>query len=164
MASLLKEDQALFRRLVEEHYEYVFGVCFSILVNEHDAEDMAQETLLKGFLKRDDLVEIGQFRPWITRVARNLCVDFLRNKKHRKPSRKDPEPVSQQEMETQVALEMAIKRLPEDLRVPLLLYHFDGRNARSIAEHLNISHSNACQKLKRARRRLHELINGRSDK
>ena len=164
MASLSEEDKALFKRLVEEHYQYVFAVCFSILVNEHDAEDMAQETLLRGFLKRDDLGNVGQFRPWITRVARNLCVDLLRNQKHRKPTRQDPKPASQQETETQAALEMAIKRLPEELRVPLLMYHFDGQNARSIAKHLNISHSNACQKLKRARRRLHELITGRSDK
>ena len=164
MASLSEEDKAQFKRLVEEHYQYVFAVCFSILVNEHDAEDMAQETLLRGFLKRDDLDNVGQFRPWITRVARNLCVDLLRNKKHRKPSRQDPKPVSQQETETQVDLELAIKRLPGELRIPLLMYYFDGQNARSIATHLNISHSNACQKLKRARRRLHELISKRSDR
>ena len=61
-------------------------------------------------------------------------------------------------------LEQAIRRLPAELRVPLMMYYFDGQDARTIAKSLKISHSGACQKLRMARRQLHELLTEGSQK
>jgi DNA-directed RNA polymerase specialized sigma subunit len=43
------------------------------------------------------------------------------------------------------------------------MYYFDGKNAKTIAEKLDISHSGACQKIREARKQLHELLTERDD-
>ncbi|NQV31614.1 MAG: sigma-70 family RNA polymerase sigma factor [Phycisphaeraceae bacterium] len=157
-----EQDKTAFQQLVQEHYRFVFGVCYSMLVNVHDAEDATQETMIKGFLKRGSLKDPEQFRPWIQRVARNLCIDWLRRRKVQKPPVTDDPPIqSVQDSHAQQGLEQAIKRLPAELRVPLLMYYFDSQSAKSIAEHLNISHSGACQRLRLARQQLHRMLTER---
>jgi len=161
--SLISErGKAGFQRLVQEHYRFVFGVCYSILVNVHDAEDATQETLIKGFLKSGSLRDPSQFRPWIQRVARNLCIDLLRRRKvHKPPVADDPSIQSVQDRHAQQDLEQAIQCLPAELRTPLLMYYFDSQSAKAIAETLNISHSGACQRLRLARQQLHVMLTKR---
>ena len=157
-----KQDDAEFQRLVEEQCRFVFGVCYSMLVNVHDAEDATQEALIKGFLKRSSLNNPEQFRPWIHRVAKNLCIDWLRRRKIHKPCIMDNAPIhSVQDTGAAHDLEQAIRRLPVKLRTPLLMYYFDSQSAKAIAEHLNISHSGACQRLRLARQRLHTMLTER---
>jgi len=43
------------------------------------------------------------------------------------------------------------------------MFYFNGKNAKTIADKLNISHSGACQKIREARRQLHELLTERTD-
>ncbi len=161
--SLISEqDKAGFQQLIQKHYRFVFGVCYSILVNVHDAEDATQETFIKGFLKSGSLKDPGQFRPWIQRVAKNLCIDWLRRRKVQPlPVVDNPLTKSVQDSHAQHDLEQAIQRLPGKLRVPLLMYYFDSQSAKSIAKHLNISHSGACQRLRLARQQLHEMLTER---
>lgn len=155
------KDKAAYDVLVKEHYRHVFGACFAMLANVHDAEDAAQETMLKGFLKIRTLDDTERFRPWIVRVARNLCIDRLRRQSRRKLPVEKPASLSRQDLDAQYDLEQAIKRLPQELRLPLLMFYFNGRNAKSIAASMNISHSGACQKLRMARQQLHQLLTER---
>jgi len=162
VAGCQPEEKAAYERLVREHYGHVFAVCYGVLLNVHDAEDAAQETMLKGLTKIATLMNPEQFRPWILRVARNLCIDVLRRQKRRKPPAKPVSTPAEPRLHTQPDLEQAIRRLPSELRVPLLMYYFDGRSAKAIADNLNISYSGACQKLRLARRQLHELLSERT--
>lgn len=75
-----EQDKAIFSQLVQE----VFGMCYSVLACVHDAEDATQEVLLKGFHKGRTL-NPEQFRPWILRVAKNHCIDWLRRRKSHPP-------------------------------------------------------------------------------
>ena len=77
-------DKAAYAVLVKRHYRHVFALCLGVLGNVHDAEDVAQETMLKGFLKIKKLNKGEQFEAWILRIARNLCFDFLRGQKRKK--------------------------------------------------------------------------------
>jgi DNA-directed RNA polymerase specialized sigma24 family protein len=54
--------------------------------------------------------------------------------------------------------------LPQELRLPLLMFYFDGRNAKGIAASMNISHSGACQRLRMARQQLHQLLTERGQR
>jgi RNA polymerase sigma factor (sigma-70 family) len=149
---------------VRQHYDHVFAVCYGILVNVHDAQDAAQETMLRGLVKAARGVDSEQIRPWLIRVARNLCIDRLRRRKRRGPPAEPPTPPSRQDLNAQLELEQAIQRLPAELRVPLLMFYFDGRGTKTIAETLNISHSGVCQRLRMARRQLHEFLTEGSQK
>ena len=156
-------DKTAYAVLVKRHYRHVFALCLGVLGNVHDAEDAAQEAMLKGFLKIKKLDKTEQFEAWILRIARNLCFDFLRRQKRKKVlSAKQLMQPGQKTGENHV-LQQAIRRLPQELRVPLTMYYFNGKNAKTIAEKLNISHSGACQRIREARKQLHELLRERAN-
>ncbi|MFC1795248.1 RNA polymerase sigma factor [Planctomycetota bacterium] len=158
-----RDDKTAYAVLVKRHYRYVFAMCLGVLGNLHDAEDIAQEAMLKGLLKIKKLNKAEQFESWILQIARNLCIDFIRRRKRTKTlGIEQPMQPSQSSGENH-DLQHAIVRLPQELRVPLTMFYFDGKNAKTIAEKLNISHSGACQKIRTARKRLHELLTEREN-
>ena len=158
-----QDDKSAYSVLVKRHYKDVFALSLGILGNLHDAEDVAQEAMLKGFLKIKKLDKHEQFKTWILRIAKNLCLDLLRRRKCIKAiTTKQPMQTGQRTIEDH-NLQESIRRLPQELRVPLTMYYFDGKNAKTIAEKLNISHSGACQKLREARKQLHELLREREN-
>ena len=156
--SVEKTDPTPHEQFVRQHYDHVFAVCYGILVNVHDAEDAAQETMFRALAKAAHRMTPERIGPWIVRVARNLCIDRLRRRKRRGPSVEPPPAPSCQDQRVLQDLEQAVKRLPAELRAPLLMYYFDGHNAQTIAKNLNLSHSGVYQKLRTARRQLHEFL------
>ena len=55
-------------------------------------------------------------------------------------------------------LREALSRLPEEHRVPLLLYYYDGKDTRMLAEELGLTQGGACARLYRARHKLRSLL------
>ena len=157
-----RDDKTAYAVLVKRHYRHVFAMCLGMLGNADDAEDVAQETMLKGLLKIKKLDKPEQFESWILQIARNLCIDFLRRRKRTKAIGIEQSKQSAQGIGENHDLQQAIRRLPQELRVPLTMYYFDGKNAKTIARKLNISHSGACQKIRAARKQLHELLTERT--
>lgn len=145
--------------LVKRYYKDVFAMCLGMLGNVQNAEDIAQDAMLRGFLKIRKLRGSEQFGQWIVRIARNLCIDLLRRQKHAKRflARQAAES-RQRRNENHDDLEQALRRLPEELRLPLVMYYFDSKNAKTIAEKLNISHSGVCQRIRAGRKELHKLL------
>lgn len=155
-------DKAAYTVLVKRHYRRVFALCLGVLGNVHDAEDMAQNAMLKGFLKIKKLSGGEQFEAWILQIAKNLCIDFLRRQKRIKPLANEQLMQPRQTTKENHDLQQAIRHLPQELRLPLTMYYFDNRNAKTIAKKLKISHSGACQRIRAARKELHKLLTERS--
>ena len=165
MVSAYKQKTiAAYSILVKEHYRTVFALCMGMLGNVHDAEDIAQEAMLKGFQNIDKLDKNELFNAWIMKIAKNLCIDFIRRRK------KTREITSEQKMESKAMandnhdLQQAIQKLPQELRLPLTMFYFEQKNAKVIASKLEISHSGACQKIRDARKMLHEILTERVEK
>jgi RNA polymerase sigma-70 factor (ECF subfamily) len=156
-------DKAAYVQVVEKYYRGVFALCLGMLGNVHDAEDATQEAMLKGFLRIRKLKKYDQFERWILQIAKNLCIDFLRRQKRIRVSDVSESRQSSRQTSHNDNLQQAIRRLPQELRVPLMMFYFDGKNAKTIAGKLNISHSGACQKIREARRQLHELLTERTN-
>lgn len=155
-------DKSAYAILVERHYGHVFAMCLGILADVHDAEDIAQDTMLKGLLKIAELRESEQFGQWVLRIAANLCIDLLRRRKRVKLATAESADFGgtqpRQTASENHDLHWAIGRLPKELRIPLVMYYFDNKNAKAIAERLNISHSGACQRIRTARQQLHQFL------
>jgi RNA polymerase sigma-70 factor (ECF subfamily) len=151
-------DKAAYATLAQKHYRRVFALCLGMLANVHDAEDVAQETMLRGFQSIRRLARPERFEPWILRIARNLCIDWLRRQKRAKALTGEPRSSATAETHENHDVERAIRRLPQELRLPLTMYYFEQKDARSIAAKLSISPSLAYERLKAARRQLHELL------
>jgi RNA polymerase sigma-70 factor (ECF subfamily) len=161
VAASSQGDKNAYAVLVQRHYRHVFAMCFGMLAHVHDAEDIAQDAILKGLSNIAELREGVQFGRWILRIAGNLCIDLIRRRKRIKHLCAEHPTIAQQAMNENHDLHGAIKKLPKELRVPLVMYYFENKNAKAIAERLNISHSGACQKIRSARQQLHELLTGR---
>ncbi len=151
-------DKAAYASLVSRYYRRIFALCLGMVANAHDAEDIAQETMLKGLQSIRGLARPERFEPWILRIARNLCLDLLRRQKRAKAQPIEAPPPAETTIHENHDLERAIQRLPQELRLPLTMYYFEQRDARSIAGRLSISPSLAYERLKAARQRLHELL------
>jgi RNA polymerase sigma-70 factor (ECF subfamily) len=151
-------DRSAYAELVERYYGKVFVVCFAVLGNIHDAEDVAQDAMIAGLQKLRQLREAGQFGPWIAQIARNLSVNLVRKKAatERALNRKPTEPVEQAGPDD--TLRQAVAKLPMELRLPLVMYYFDGKDVKSVAGTLDISPSAVYLKLKTAIRQLHEIL------
>jgi RNA polymerase sigma-70 factor (ECF subfamily) len=158
-----RNDKTEYTGLVKRHYRHVFAMCLGMLGNVHDAEDAAQETMLKGLLKIKKLNKTEQFESWILQIARNLCIDFLRRRQRTKAIVIEQPKQPPDKTGGNHDLQQTIGRLPQELRVPLTMFYFDGKNAKKIAVKLNISHSGACQRIKEARQQLHEFLTERAD-
>ncbi len=154
-------DREAYAELVRRYSKRVLAVCYGFVGGVEDAEDLAQEALLKGYRKIARLRDGAKFGPWIFRIARNTCLDHLRRKPRGEiavadpPERPDPRSEIKPEI---IDLREAIRRLPEDYRVTLLSYYFNGRNTNHIAEALGVSRATVYTRLSRARRELRRLL------
>ncbi|OHB60763.1 MAG: hypothetical protein A2167_07085 [Planctomycetes bacterium RBG_13_46_10] len=161
VAESCKGDKNAYAELVQRHYRHVFAMCFGMLANVHDAEDIAQDAMLKGLSNIAELRQGIQFGRWILRIAGNLCIDLIRRRKRIKRVDAEHPAIAEKALNENHDIHHAIERLPKELRVPLVMYYFENKNAKAIAERLNISHSGACQKIRTARQQLHALLTER---
>lgn len=72
-----------FENLVEPHRARLRLHCYRMLGSSSDADDFVQETLTRAFRSRDTLDDDGMVRPWLYRIATNVCLDELKTRSRR---------------------------------------------------------------------------------
>jgi len=160
-------DQSAARVLTETLLPGVFRQAWRILGNEAEAEDVAQEAMLKLWHQAENW-RAGEAKvsTWLYRVTRNLCIDRLRRRRPMVnvediPDPTDPEPSVLERLtrsEETRALARAIMGLPDRQREALVLRHFEGLGNPRIAEQLDCSVEAVESLLARARRQLSSLM------
>jgi RNA polymerase sigma-70 factor (ECF subfamily) len=155
-------DRQAFADLVRRHSRKVYAVCIGILGNAADSEDIAQEAFVKGYSSIDRLRRGDSFGPWIAMIARNLCRDHIRTYARRRELLGSRSRESEREEIDFSELHEALAELPEKYRIPLMLFYFDGKSAKKLAEELETSHAGACTRLSRARIELRRILEKRA--
>lgn len=167
-------DAAAFRTLVDRHLSGVLAVARRMLRDDAEAEDVAQEAMLRLWRSADGL-EVGALglRPWLRRVVSNLCVDRMRSGKRLTVVEEVPEraePATQHsQLEAQdrsQRVDAALKALPDRQRTALTLFHYEGLSQIEVGQIMGISDEAVESLLARARRalkaalrnELHELL------
>ncbi len=146
-----------------------YRVARGVLRNTADAEDVAQEALLRAYRKFDRLRDRNRFRAWLVRIAFRLALDRLRSGKRRElrdtlwsqPQRQPPAATAENlaaSTEFQVHLESALAELPEKLRLVLLLAAMEGHTIDEIAATLGISAGTVKSRMFYARKQLAEKL------
>ena len=74
---VLAGDRDAFRVVVELHSRSIFKLAYRIMGNEHDADDVVQETFLRAYRKLPDFHFEAALRTWLCRIASNYCMDLL---------------------------------------------------------------------------------------
>ena len=155
------EAQAL-RALVDRHLPTVVAIARRMLRDDAEAEDVAQETLLRLWRNAASL-ELGEggVRPWLRRVAANLCIDRVRAQKNTSLGDALPEEAEPAGQVTRLAerelarrVDAALKALPERQRLALTLFHYEGMSQIEVGEVMGISDEAVESLLARARRAL----------
>ncbi|RDI37516.1 RNA polymerase sigma factor SigW [Falsibacillus pallidus] len=78
---VIKGDQNAFSEIVELYKDKVYQVCYRILGNRHEAEDIAQEAFIRAYINIESFNQSRKFSTWLYRIATNLCIDRIRKKK-----------------------------------------------------------------------------------
>jgi RNA polymerase sigma-70 factor (ECF subfamily) len=158
-----------FGELVQRYQSSVFNVCYRLLGERQEAEDLAQEAFLRAF-QRFDLYDIRlPFGPWVRKVAANLCLNRLQVSRaewlplddergeHMPAKTGSPETIQAQGEQAE-AVRQALSSLPAHYRAVVELRHFQELSYAEIARMLAIPLSDVKSHLFRARRLLAEKL------
>jgi RNA polymerase sigma-70 factor, ECF subfamily len=137
-------DMEAVRFLYVRFKDNVYGFVLSILREPHEAEDVTQQVFMKlmSSIKKYEPRDVP-FTAWILRVARNVAIDHLRQ---RRPIACEqlPELASESDefgRDRRWGLELALGALPEDQRDVVVLRHLVGLTPGEIAEQMGRSES-----------------------
>ena len=81
VAQVLAGDKDAFRLLVERHTRSIYSVVCRMSGNQHDAEELLQETFLRAYKSLHRFELRSSFSTWLYRIEVNSCLDFLKAKK-----------------------------------------------------------------------------------
>ena len=158
-ALLALGDDAGFERLVRRYERRLFNYARRVLGNSADAEDVVQETFLRVYGHRHRFRAGAAFRPWVYRIATNVCRDVLRKKKRRPTVSLDagrgadgesaglgermasggPDPAAAAVgSETAARLAAAVEALPLKQRSVFVMARYDGLPYAEIAKALKV--------------------------
>lgn len=146
MARIAQGDQPAFRALSRRHLPAVVGIARRILGNAADAEDVAQEAMLRVWTNAPRWQPLAQFRTWLTRVVVNLCLDRKRRAAwvdlDAAGEIVDPAPDASELSESEERGRMvarAIGELPDRQRAAIVLTYSEGMSNAQVAEILGTS-------------------------
>ena len=163
--------QAALRREFEERLAecgpLAFRVARGVLRNSADAEDVAQEALMRAYRRFEHLRDRTRFRGWLVRIAFRLAIDRARSSKRREvretlwgsqaaPSQTAEDAAASSEFQTH--LERALGELPEKFRLVLLLAAMQGHTLEAVATMLGLPLGTVKSRLFFARKQLAEKL------
>jgi RNA polymerase sigma-70 factor (ECF subfamily) len=167
-------DRLALEALIRRYQNYVFRLCYLVMRNEQDAEDMTQEAFLRACraLPRFEIREGISFEAWLYRIAVNCCRSRLRRRWAQVlpwPERA-PQIVAEQEAQPDHLVERnewrheildAVDSLGEKHRLVVILRYYVGLSNEEIAQTLKLPSGTVRSRLHMARQRLRGLLEDR---
>lgn len=147
-------------QLVAEHHAAVYRYAYRLSGQPCDAEDLTQQTYLAAFQNLNQLREPRHARAWLFTILRNC---FLRSRRKRVPLAATGLEIDVNNIAAEMPgewivdpdrLQAAIDELPEEFKLVVLLFYFEGCSYREIAEKLSLQIGTVMSRLSRAKRRL----------
>ena len=145
--------------LSPELYRYALGLC----QNRDTAEDLVQETFLRGWRARDRLRDTKAARAWLYTILRN---EHARLYERQRPIARDPHALPEiavagfDNRAEAFAVRRALAGLDRDYRDPLLLQVIGGFSCKEIGEMLSLNTNTVLTRLFRARKQLRATLSG----
>jgi len=175
---VLAGDKRLFHDLIRPCERSIYFLLYSLLKNETEAEDVAQETVIKVYQNLDKFRGESQFRTWVLSIARNEGLARLRKIGNRREDSLEAESDEQtgdytpailtnwreipaealEQKELGAILRRAIEGLPEIYRNVVLLRDIEEMDIRETGAALGISEASVKVRLHRARAMLQRVL------
>ncbi|MFQ5655906.1 MAG: RNA polymerase sigma factor [Candidatus Methylomirabilales bacterium] len=155
-ASLTAEEEETIRRclsgqkeayglLVERYKTMIHNLAYRMVGNGAEAEDIAQETFIKGYVALRSFRGDCRFSTWLCRITLNKCKDLLRKRRHgdavvlpeSQGNWANPGQVLEGR-ERGAAVQRALSRLPAKYREAVILRHLEDLDYPEVAEILGV--------------------------
>jgi RNA polymerase sigma-70 factor (ECF subfamily) len=161
-------DREAFDQLMRAHLPRLHGFLLRLVGNHEDAEDLAQETLVKAFFALKWFRAESSFATWLYRIAVHLSRDLQRARMRRpsiaslssvvlsSPEAAPPEQLARGEVARGVLA--ALESLPHRLRAVLVLRVFEGLEYREVARAAGVTEGTARVQVVKARQILMRVL------
>jgi RNA polymerase sigma-70 factor (ECF subfamily) len=173
-------DQSKFADEAMQYAPQLYSGALRMTRNQADAEDLVQETYLRGFRSFHTFQEGTNLRAWLFRIMTNAFINKYRAKQ-RRPQETDLADVEDLylyrrlgsmesaaaslsaedeflDMFTDDEVKQALEELPENFRLPVLLADVEGFSYKEIAEMLTIPIGTVMSRLHRGRKAMHKAL------
>lgn len=165
---------AAYDDLVRRWAARVTAVCHARVGRADVAEELAQETLFRGFRSLASLSDVERFGSWLCGIATRVCLDWLKDKDRSivtfnalgEDARAEDMPDGHVGNDPETADELTrlmheVERLPLKHREVLMLYYYEDRTYQELADSLGVSAATINARLTQARQMLREKLTAR---
>ncbi|MDL2237576.1 sigma-70 family RNA polymerase sigma factor [Christensenellaceae bacterium OttesenSCG-928-K19] len=156
-----------FDELISAYEKKIYNIAYKFMRNDHDAQDAAQDAIIKMYGNLKKFSFQSAFSTWMYRVTANTCLDILRKKKANaqiddfenvitsRDGNPDKEALNN---ELGAGIKSCIRMLPEKYIPIIVLKDVEGMKYEEIAEIMKISVGTVKSRISRAREKLRELL------
>ena len=167
-------DADAFEQLVAPYEQKIYALCLRLLAHREDAQDAAQETMLRLYRALVSYRGEAQLGTFIYRVTANTCMDALRRRTVRAcetlealddvgvvPVDDSPGPEETiLRAEENERLSRAIDALSDEMRLPLVLREIQALSYEEVAQTLGLEMGTVKSRIHRAREKLARMLSG----
>lgn len=164
-------DTKAFAALVDRYKHMVFTLALRITNNREDAEEVAQDTFVKVYMRLPQFKGESKFSTWIYKIAYHGSLDVLKKQKRRKETGSIEECKLQylgdggqesnrlEVMERQQVVQKAIQQLPAEDSLMLTLFYYEELSLEEISKIMELSANTLKVRLFRVRKKLEGILN-----
>lgn len=154
MSVINKEELS---KLILENQKEMYVLAYSILKNQADAQDAVSECIVRAFENRTSLRKRTSARSWLMKILINVSRSAI-TKRQKVVLFADPEQYEQEPETAEDHLWSVILELPENVRVVMVLYYYEGFSVREISTLLDIPEGTTKTRLSSGRKQLEKWI------
>jgi RNA polymerase sigma factor (sigma-70 family) len=152
-------------QLYQLYAKAMYNICYRMMNNREEAEDLLQESFSEAFLKLDTFRYESAFGAWLKRITVNRCINALKRRKADLILVENlPELATNEDYREEIPglsverVEQAMNLLPEGYRIIFSLYLLEGYDHTEISQIMEISESTSKSQYSRAKQRIKEII------
>lgn len=160
MSRFQSGEEKAFLELYERYQRRLYGYCVQMLKDGDLAHDLFQETFIRVSRKRHHF-RGGNFSGWLFAIARNQCLNALRDRVTHASIDDIAEPSAPHKElydETAEILRSAIETLPEEMKEALILRVYSGFSYQEIADLTDSKLATVKVRIHRAKLKLHDML------
>jgi RNA polymerase sigma-70 factor, ECF subfamily len=166
MAETATDIDREFEARLADSSSMAIRVAFSVLRNQADAEDVAQEVFAKAHRAFHQLRDRDRFRSWLVRTTWRTALDHLRSTRRRMIRDLTAVPQTSGPTVEDAAIDderrgqvwRAVDRLPRRLRLVIVLSAIEGHSVKDVAALLGVAEGTVKSRLFNARKKLQEML------
>ena len=172
VALCLKGQKEAYNVLVVRYQSRIYSLAYRLGGDYDEARDLAQEAFIRIYQELPQFDASRKFFPWMYRVARNTCINYLQKRSRAVPAEEaiedlatmaahNPDYNPEQRLEKSVVtdqIRQAILSMPEKYALPVMLKYIEGLSYQEIGKALDLPQSTVETRLFRGRQALQKKL------